>query len=84
LFKVLRLVWWMCMHPLLWLLTALWFQHSQMKPRFHHLLLVRCDWEIHHIFVVSLQESQSRSHSLRFMRTLEHFRNPSCAKLAIA
>jgi hypothetical protein len=25
-------------------LTALWFQHSQMKPRFHHLLLVRCDW----------------------------------------
>jgi hypothetical protein len=24
-------------------LTALWFQHSQMKPRFHHLLLIRCD-----------------------------------------
>jgi predicted outer membrane lipoprotein len=26
--------------------TALWFQHSQMKHRFHHLLLVWCDWEI--------------------------------------
>jgi hypothetical protein len=23
--------------------TSLWFQHSQMKPKFHHLLLVRCD-----------------------------------------
>jgi hypothetical protein len=23
--------------------TAPWFQHSQMKPRFHHLLLVQCD-----------------------------------------
>jgi hypothetical protein len=28
-------------------LIALWFQYSQMKPRFHHLLLVWCDWEIH-------------------------------------
>jgi hypothetical protein len=28
-------------------LTALWFQHPQMKPRIHHLLLVRYDWQIH-------------------------------------
>jgi hypothetical protein len=27
-------------------LAVLWFQHSQMKPRFHHLLLLQCDWEI--------------------------------------
>jgi hypothetical protein len=27
-------------------LTALWFEYSQIKPRFHHLLLVWCDWEI--------------------------------------
>jgi hypothetical protein len=26
---------------------SLQFQHSQMKPRFHHLLLLWCDWEIH-------------------------------------
>jgi hypothetical protein len=24
-------------------LTALWFQHSQMEPRFHHLLFSQCD-----------------------------------------
>jgi hypothetical protein len=29
-------------------LTSVWFQHSQMKSRFHHLLLVQCDSEIHH------------------------------------
>jgi hypothetical protein len=28
-------------------LTALWFQHSQMKPRFLHPLLIQCDWGIH-------------------------------------
>jgi hypothetical protein len=28
--------------------TALWFQHPQTKPRFHHLLLVWCNWEIHY------------------------------------
>jgi hypothetical protein len=28
-------------------LTALWFQHSQMKPRFHHLLIIQWEWEIH-------------------------------------
>jgi hypothetical protein len=27
-------------------LTALWLQHSQVKPRFHYLLLIQCDWEI--------------------------------------
>jgi hypothetical protein len=24
-------------------LAAIWFQHSQMKPRFHQMLLLRCD-----------------------------------------
>jgi hypothetical protein len=45
LFKLFRLVWWMCNASTA--LTDLWFQHSQMKPRFHHLLLLQCDWEIH-------------------------------------
>jgi hypothetical protein len=31
-------------------MTALWFQHSEMKPRFHHLLFTQCDGEIHHYF----------------------------------
>jgi hypothetical protein len=54
-------------------LTALWFQHSQMKPRFHHLVLKWCDWEIHrHLCDITLR-SQSWSNSLCFMRTLEHF-----------
>jgi hypothetical protein len=39
-----------CIHYFDWSLV----QHSQMKPRFHHLLLVRCDWEFIAIFVVSL------------------------------
>jgi hypothetical protein len=42
LFKLFRLVWWIKSTAL----TALWFQHSQMKPRFNHLLFVRYDWEI--------------------------------------
>jgi hypothetical protein len=38
-------------------LTALWFQHLQMKPRFHHLLLVQCDWEIHgHLCGIALKK----------------------------
>jgi hypothetical protein len=36
------------------------------------------------IFVVSLYKGQSRSLSLRFMRTREHFRNACWAKLVIA
>jgi hypothetical protein len=39
-------------------LTALRFQRSQMKPRFRHLLLVSCDWEIHrHFCGIALKES---------------------------
>jgi hypothetical protein len=44
-FKLFQLVWWMRADPLLWLIF-LWLLHSQMKPRFHYLLLIRCDWEI--------------------------------------
>ena len=50
-----------------------WFQHSRMKPRFHHLLLVRSDWEIRrHVCGIALK-SQSRSHSVHFVCTNEHF-----------
>jgi hypothetical protein len=37
-------------------LTALWLQHSWMKPRFHYLLLVQCVWEINcHLCGVALK-----------------------------
>lgn len=56
-------------------LTALWFQHALMKPRFHRLLLIRCDWEIHrHVsgcFCYRSEESQSGNHSLLFVYTWE-------------
>jgi hypothetical protein len=82
LFKPYRRVLWICMHPLLWLLSC--FNIHELNPKFHHLLLVRCDREIHcHLYVIALK-SQSRSRSLPFVRTREHFRNPSCAKLVIA
>jgi hypothetical protein len=75
-------------------LTALWFKHSQMKPRFHHLLLIKLklrgflvrkriiptyDWEIHHHHcVITLKRS------LCFVHTHEHYQSPSCTKLEIA
>jgi hypothetical protein len=44
-------------------LTALWFQHSQMKPRFHHLLFIWCIWELHRhlcgITLLSLRKPKS-------------------------
>jgi hypothetical protein len=52
LFKHFRLVWWMYVHPLLW------------KPRFHQLLLVRCDWEIRrHLCGFALKESKPKPFS---------------------
>jgi hypothetical protein len=39
-------------------LTALWFQHSHMKPRFHHLSLIQCDCKIHrHLCGIALKKS---------------------------
>jgi hypothetical protein len=65
-------------------LTALWFQHSQMKARFCHLLLIQCDWEIHHhLRGIALERSVLRLFS-EFYAHHEHFRNQSCAKLTIA
>jgi hypothetical protein len=64
-------------------LTAFWCQHSQMKPRFHH-LFVRCSSEFHRILCRIAIKNQSRSHSLRFVSNREHFRNTSRAKLVIA
>jgi hypothetical protein len=44
-FKLFWLYWWnVCVCTAL---AALWFQHSQMKPRFHYLLLVQCNLVIH-------------------------------------
>jgi hypothetical protein len=45
-------------------LTTLWFQHSQMKPRLHHLLLVRCDWEINrHLCGIALRKTKPKPFS---------------------
>jgi hypothetical protein len=53
-------------------LTALWFQYSKMKPRFHHPLLICCDWELHcHLCGITLK-CQSWSHSLRFVHNHEY------------
>jgi hypothetical protein len=42
-------------------LIARWFQHIQMKHRCHHLLLIRCDWEIHcHICGITLKKSKPK------------------------
>jgi hypothetical protein len=44
--------------------TTLWLHHSQMKPRFHHLLLIRCNWEIHHhLHGISVKLSNLRQFS---------------------
>jgi hypothetical protein len=62
----------MCVHPLLWLLFG--FSIRKWNPGF-----VTC-----HSYYLIEKLSQNRSHSLRFVPTCEHFRNPSCAKLVIA
>jgi hypothetical protein len=41
-----------------------WFQHSQMKPRFHHLILIWCDWEIYcHLCGIILKKSKLKPFS---------------------
>jgi hypothetical protein len=57
LYKLFGLVLWMWASTAL---TALWFQNSQTKLKFHHLLLVRCDWEIHHRLCGIALKSQTR------------------------
>jgi hypothetical protein len=43
-------------------MTVLWFQNSQMKLRFHHLL--RCDWETHrHLCCIALKQSKLKPFS---------------------
>jgi exonuclease V gamma subunit len=64
-------------------LTAVWFQHSQMRPMFPHLLLIQCDRNSQPSLWYHSKKSQSRSHSLHFVHTHEHFWNPSCTKLVI-
>jgi hypothetical protein len=81
-FKLFQLVWWMCVHPLLWLLFGfnitnktlvsspvtcmMWLRNSSPSSWYHS------------------KKSQSQSHSLCFVCTLEHFHNPPCTKLVIA
>jgi hypothetical protein len=82
-FKLFRLVWWMYFASTA--LTAPCSQNSQMKPRFHRLLVLRCDWEIHrHLCGIAVKKVKAESHSLCFVRTREHFRNSSYSQLVIA
>jgi hypothetical protein len=78
-----ELVFWMCVQSTA--VTALWFQHSQLKPRFCLLLLALCNSEIHHYPCgITLKVYICRSHSRCFVHTHEHFWNPSCTKLVTA
>jgi hypothetical protein len=46
-------------------LTALWFQHSQMKPRFHHLSIVKRDRKFHLRFCfIALKKSKAQPFSV--------------------
>jgi hypothetical protein len=38
-------------------MIAVWFQHSQMKPRFHHVSLIQYDLEVHCHFSGIIQKS---------------------------
>jgi hypothetical protein len=81
LFKLFRLVWWMCVHPLLCLLFS--FSIHKWNPGF-----ITCDSysvieKFIAILVVLLWKSKLKPF-LRFVCTGEHFLNPSCAKLVIA
>jgi hypothetical protein len=60
-------------------LIVLWYQRSQMKPRFHELFI----HAIHQLCVIALESKRWR-HSLHFVPTHGHFQNPSCTKLVAA
>jgi hypothetical protein len=65
--------------------AALWFQHSQMKLKFHHLLLLGCDKNSSpSLWYRPKKVKAEGKNSLRFVRTREHFWNTSCAKLMLA
>jgi hypothetical protein len=63
-------------------LIAVLFQHSQVKPWFHHLLPLRCDRKIHRDIcdIILNILNYEGNHFLRFVRTRERFRNASCLK----
>jgi hypothetical protein len=82
LFKILRIVRWMCVHPLLWLLFG--FNIHKWNPGFITCYSYDVIEKFITIFVVSLKKSQSWSHSLHFVHIREHFWNPSCTKLVTA
>jgi hypothetical protein len=63
LFKLFRLVWWMCASTAS---TALWFQHLLMKPGFITCYSCGVIEKFIAMFVVSLYRSESRSQPLRF------------------
>jgi hypothetical protein len=47
-------------------LTELWFQYSQTKPTFHHLLLIRCDWVIQ-LYICDIALKKSNPEAIRFI-----------------
>jgi hypothetical protein len=72
--------WWICIHCFDYSLVSAFTNES----RFHHLLLIWCDWEIHCCLCGIAVESQGWSNSLHFVCNHEHFQNPCCTKLVIA
>jgi hypothetical protein len=81
LFILFRHVWWMYMHRLPSLLYG--FSIHKWNPLFITCYSYDMFEKFIASFVVSLQKSQSRCHSLCFVHTREHFWNPYCAKLMI-
>jgi hypothetical protein len=51
---------------------------SRVTNETQYLLLVWCDWEIHHhLCGITLKKWQSQIHSVCFVQTCKHFQNPS-------
>jgi hypothetical protein len=65
-------------------LSGFWFQHSQMKPRFHCLLLIRCDWEIH-CHLCDILKKSTKAKAIPCVSCLHwgFFRIHLCRKLAV-
>jgi hypothetical protein len=54
-------------------LTAPWFQNSHMQTRFHHLLLLQCDCQIHcHLCGTTLKKRQCWSNVQHFVHIHDH------------
>jgi hypothetical protein len=80
-----RIVWWICLHPLLSLLSLLFaFNIYKWELGFIICYLYDVIEKFIAIFKVSFQILKAEeNHSLRFVCTRGHYRNPYCAKLVI-